>query len=447
MNGEVMAATRRHMLGVATAAAGLLAAACGGQQGSTGTTPAGGAKPGGKITWSFWSANAEAVQSMLDQIKEFRVQNPTVEVEPVYTTSGQPYRDKVTAMITAGTPPDAMIVDAYWMPAFVESKMIQKLDPYLKADKSYKLDAFMPGAVLESHHVFKGVYYALPEAPESPRVLFYNGQRVVESGGADPNELEAQGKWTWESYADLATRMTKGQTPDRYFGTRDYLTSSAHWSFIASNGGKLLSDDLKTFVGDSPDTLAALQFQADLIHKLRVAPPPGENVGAGDALASGRVAMMMSGAWAAAPYVALKDLDWNVAPLPRSPKGVRKTLYKPNAITIPTGVSGQQAATAWELLKFVAGPVYEKALIDAGVNLTNLKELVDYFLKKSPIRNARVFMDAFDKKEVAPLPLFTKWSDYEAVVNDELGKARRGEVGVPAAVNAIKPRVAPLLAG
>ena len=49
-----------------------------------------------------------------------------------------------------------MQVDAYWMPDFVSRGLIQKLDGYIKGDKTFKLDDFLPGAFLEHHHIFKG---------------------------------------------------------------------------------------------------------------------------------------------------------------------------------------------------------------------------------------------------------------------------------------------------
>ena len=72
---------------------------------------------------------------------------------------------------------------------------------------------------------------------------------------------------------------------------------------------------------------------------------------------------------------------------------------------------------------------------------------MDYFLKNSPIRNAKVFMDAYDKKEVAAIPLVPKWEDYNGVVNEELTKVRRGEINVPAALTAIKTRANDVLKG
>jgi ABC-type glycerol-3-phosphate transport system substrate-binding protein len=122
-------------------------------------------------------------------------------------------------------------------------------------------------------------------------------------------------------------------------------------------------------------------------------------------------------------------------------------VLKPNTLTIPTLVKGQTAAAAWELMKFIAGPTYQKQLIRDGLSLTDLKELVDYFHKNTPVRDPKVYTDALEKKEVTALPLFPKWNDFVAIVTEEMNKVRSGAVSLPAAVGSIKPRVNDLLKG
>ncbi len=94
----------------------------------------------------------------------------------------------------------------------------------------------------------------------------------------------------------------------------------------------------------------------------------------------------------------MPDFDYGVAPLPKSPKGLRKTVVKPNSSTIPTGVTGQPATTAWEVNKYITSAAFQKGQ-----------------------------------------------EDYNAMVNEELTRVRRGEINVPAALTAIKTRANDLL--
>ncbi len=447
MQGHV---TRRVVLGATAATGGtVFAAACGASGGATDKSPIEGVKPGGTISWSFWAVSQEQADNTLARVKDFNDQNPGVKVEAIFGPSGTPYKQKVISLMSAGTPPECMQVDAYWMPEFVQQGLLQSMEPYMKGDKSFKLDAFLPGSFMENHHTFGGKHYAIPNGAESPRVLFYNSLRWRENGLALPNDLEAQGKWTWDAFLQHMTKVTQVVGGNKNWGINAQLGIGPEpHSWVASNGGKVVSDDLKSFVGaDNKDTIAALEFQSDLIHKHQVSWKPGEDLGTGDSFLNGRVAAVLSGVWNAAPLFTRPDFTYRIAPLPKSPKGTRKTAVKPNALSIPVGVKGQPAATAWELIKFISGPGYQKPQILVGQVITNLKELVDYFLKNSPVKDAKVFVDAYDNKDVTPIPLMPRWDEYNVIANEEMAKVRNGETTVSVALGNIKSRSATLLKG
>ena len=305
----------------------------------------------------------------------------------------------------------------------------------------------MPGSFLEGYSVFKGAYHAIPGGPESPRIIFFNKRRFAEVGAPLPSTLEAQGRWTWEAYAETATRLSQGAPPARSYGTRDYLLSLDHYSWIFSGGGTTLSEDFKRCVMDRPETVAVLQLQADLLHKHRVAPVPGDALGAGDPFVSGRVGMFASGVWAvlAVPQPPRGRLRPG-APPQRAEGAARRTIVKHNVLVVPAGVNGPPAAAAWELIKYLVGPENRKVVIDSGQSLNNLKELESYFLERTPLRDAKVFLEASARREAVPLPVFPKWDAFEQIVNEEL-KVRQGQAGVPAAVGLITPRVNDLLRG
>jgi multiple sugar transport system substrate-binding protein len=413
--------------------------------GATPSAPAA-AKGGRTIVWSFWAVSQEQADNTLARVKDFNLTHPDITVQALFVQNGD-YRGKIISLISAGTPPQLTQVDAYDMPYFVQQRIVQRLDATITNDKSFNLDDYLPGAFLEDHQVFNGAYYAMANGPESPRVLFYNKTKWQNAGLPLPNDLEAQGKWTWDAFLEAATKVATGVSPNRNYGFSAQLGFQPEpHTWIYSNGGKSLSDDRKSFIGTMPETAEALQFQADLILKNNVAPKPGENLGTGDSFLSGRMAMVEDGAWRAATLFTRPEFDYGVAPLPVSPKGVRKTVVKPNALTIPVGVTGQPAADAWELAKFIAGPVYQKAQIDVGQAITNLKSLVDYFVQKSPIRDAHVFMDAYNKGEVLPIPLIPQWQDYGKIYNAAFDKVRAGTSTVTDALSAIKTQTDSLLA-
>jgi multiple sugar transport system substrate-binding protein len=447
MGGTFRAITRRRLTG-GLALLALPGAACAGPAGPAERSPIEGVQPAGRITWMVPTPGAVQMDNMLNGMKRYEAGNPGVQVETLYPEfgpGGATYREKAVSMISAGSPPELLFVDAYWAAGWVAQKMLQPLTGYIKGDKTFRLDAYLDGTHLEDHHIFKGVYYGLTHNPESPRVLYYNRTKWLENGLPLPNALDQQGRWTWDAMLEHLTRISKGAPPARSYGILAQLgvVPEPH-TWIFSNGGKTLADDKLSFVGDMKETVEALQFQADLIHKHQVAPKPTDDLGPGATLGAflnGRLAMWQTGVWAAPGIMAVPEFDYGIVSVPKGPKGLRRTVVKPNSESIPVGVSGPRAAAAWELAKYIAGPEWQKGLIDAGQSLTHLKSQVDYFLKHCPIKDSKTFVEPYERKEVTHIPLIPRWVEYTAVVDEEFNKVRSGEAGVPAAVGAIKARV------
>jgi hypothetical protein len=75
------------------------------------------------------------------------------------------------ALVAAGTPPEVMQLQADMMPDYVSKGIVQRLDTFIKGDRAFKMDAYLPGGFMERHQVFNGVVYGLPSQSDSPRVM------------------------------------------------------------------------------------------------------------------------------------------------------------------------------------------------------------------------------------------------------------------------------------
>src|SRR6266511_5813181 len=137
-------ATRRSILraltgGVAlTGAAQLAACGAGGGAGSGGSAAP--VKPAqGRI--EFWALAAPMLDTF---IKEFNDKNPGAQA--TFTTQGDwvTLFQKLYAAIAGDTGPDLVRVKEYNAIDLGAAKSLQPLDGYIKADKSFKADAFTP---------------------------------------------------------------------------------------------------------------------------------------------------------------------------------------------------------------------------------------------------------------------------------------------------------------
>jgi ABC-type glycerol-3-phosphate transport system substrate-binding protein len=135
--------------------------------------------------------------------------------------------------------------------------------------------------------------------------------------------------------------------------------------------------------------------------------------------------MFISGIWTGADTRNVKDFEWAVAPLPKGTKtGYRRTIYKPNSTSMPA--SSKAVDEAWKWMAF--DPLGQnKLMIDKFTDMAMFEENKQYFLEKSPVKNARVVFDAFDNNEQYILPITTKYLEIEKIQNDNITLARNGE--------------------
>src|SRR5262249_60324887 len=139
-------------------AAAVARAACGAQAGGPGSAPApaGAPRPAqGRI--GFWALPAPMLDTF---VKEFNDQNPGAEA--TFTTQGDwvTLFQKLYAAIAGDTGPDLVRVKEYNAIDLGANKSLQPLDGYIKADKSFKADAFTPEQWKNAN--FAGAQYGVP---------------------------------------------------------------------------------------------------------------------------------------------------------------------------------------------------------------------------------------------------------------------------------------------
>lgn len=408
--------------------------------------PAAAAKPSVKIRRAFWGS-PDQVDIAKQTDKRFLDANTDIEMEHI-AIPWENYRDKLITMVAGGDVPDIMGVDAYWLLSFVERKMLRPLDDKYQADKEYAsvkvIKGFFP---IPDHHAVEGKVYSSITV-ESPRIIFYNENLFKEAGVKTPFEQDKEGKWDWTAYLETAKKLTKGAGADKVFGAGAYPLSNAVYSWIHSNGADTMNKEKKKATLSDPALIEAIQYQIDLIRTHKVAPLPEENQALGGdfkAFMAKKLGMLVTGIWGGADFRNIKDFEWGIAPLPKSPKtGFRRTVYKPNSTSVPA--SSKSVDQAWRYLAF--DPLGQnKSNIDKFTAMTQFEENKQYFLEKSPVKNARVVFDAFEAGEISQVPLTTKWLEMEKILNDQITLARNGEKPLAAALAEAEPKINALFGG
>jgi len=361
------------------------------------------------ITFTFWG-NPQMADAFQKLAAMFEKENPNIKVDTIHIPSK--YYDKLLTMIAGGTAPDLAMLAFDKLPEFVEKGTLLPIDSYVEKLNYPKADLFK--VVIDSFS-YKGKLYGLPRS-FSPFVLFYNKDLFKTAGLKHPDK-----SWTWSEFLTAARKTTKtagGKTVQWGFAGNyeEKGTFYPEWlfPFVWQNKGDIVTADGKSLL-TSPNTVEAIKFYIDLIHKYKAAPTPAQaqTFGGSDALFySGKAAMIMESYVLVASARTQKGLNFDVAPLPH--RKARATVAFPIGYVIPKGAKNPDIAA--EFMTFISGPEGQKVIAELGVGLPGLMSIAktDAFLQPGqPPEHSYVVIEeaGYAKPLPADTPNYTQWYD------------------------------------
>lgn len=355
----------------------------------------GNAQPTELVTLTFWRNSGNSAENMAyEQLAaRFMESHPGILVE----MSPIPYSDydtKLRTAIASGEPPDIMSIDAPNMASYVEADALLPLTDYYEADGDL---ADIPPSTM-SAYTYKGDIYMAPMT-ESSIALFYN-KRMFEAKGVPYPSKDPEQPVTWTQVLEAARKLTDpergvyGIDPAQGFqnaGATAYFKYPIIWQF----GGEVMSPDGSTAKGylDSPETLSAIRFFADLYNKYKVSAFEYPT----DPFPNGNVAMTVDGSWTLSHYAnKFPDfklgVDYDVAPLPKeTSQAVANGSW---ALAVSSRTS--HADAAWEFVNFVTGYEGQKTYVSITKDIPvrysvadEIAELNEYPMNVFVIQNQR----------------------------------------------------------
>jgi multiple sugar transport system substrate-binding protein len=375
------------------------------------------------ITFASWIGNEPTVKALA---KKFHTEHPNITVK-FQNVPAEEASQKLTAQIAGGNPPDAAYVDAGTVAAFASRKSLVNLDGYI--GRSEVVDPKDYVEAFKTSTVFEKSMYGLPFDGESTG-LFYRKDLFEAAGITAPPK-------TWDEFTAAAAALTKPE--QKQYGYALFAPESAYYWYpwLWQHGGKLLSDDGKQVLFNSPEAKQAADYYVGLT---KYAPKDFLNSNSYDgrvAFATGKVGMYMAGAWFAGvldgEFPKIKG-KWAAAPLPQGSAGCATTIAGDSLVLFSAGAK-QDAA--WKWIEFLSKPenVAQWTYKSAGSTLlpprTSLLQSAD--LKKSkPILGG--FAEAM-KCGVANVIANPDWPKIEEKLNEQLGKAMYGEQSASAALD------------
>ncbi|HIQ06199.1 MAG TPA: sugar ABC transporter substrate-binding protein [Anaerolineae bacterium] len=388
----------------------------------------------------FWG-DEEQKKLVEGWIAEFNQDYPNIKVTPLHTPKG--YWDKVTAMMAAGTPPDLMYMGYPEMVRYASEGTLLALDDYLAKDPEMNMEMFFPALV--KAFTYEGKIYGVPK-DWNVQVLYYNKNLFDQAGLSYPDE-----NWTWDNVLEAAQKLTADTDGDGVtdqWGLVNDVGMNRIGAWIYANGGSILSEDRRQCTLTEPASVEALQFITDLMFKYKVAPSKKElgELSAKEMFASGRAAMKVSGGWRVIAFRDIKDFEWDIAPIPKSPRtGQRATVVDTVSWSIAKGTKYPDAA--WELLKFFAGEAGQVRTAQSGMATPSMIKYArsEAFLDPTKPPAHREVLISYTEDEVNYYPVIPRMGELWDAWNQELSEMWLGQKSVEDSVKAFCERVSPVL--
>lgn len=348
---------------------------------------------------------------------EFEEENPGIRIQVEGIPGSQEYVSKLLLAYIARSEPDVITLDASSAAVFIDNGVLRDLRPYIDRDPDVRPEDYFPN-VFDIARRGEAVY-AIP-GDFNPMALYYNKDHFDAAGIPYP-----QNNWTWDDFLAAA----KATTRDGRFGFvfANWMPGWIMW--LWNNGGDVLSPDGSTAVGyfDSPQSVEAVQFLADLVSRHRVSPSLSQAAAMGvDLFATGRAAMQISGQWSivglqAAPAIKMDRIG--VVTLPTR-------LSKPVTVMYQAGYAigrhSRNPDAAWEFIKFWTSSRVQMRYQTSGVAISARKDVAE------ALADTQIKKDFLKMVPLARLPWGARVEGYDLV--EQIGQKAMDRIlngGVP----------------
>jgi multiple sugar transport system substrate-binding protein len=347
------------------------------------------------------------------------------------------YEDKLLTGMAAGNAPDVFL---WWdYPRLVALGGLEDLTAYVQGPRGLDVDSVYYSEVVAPSRVSHGLY-GLPK-DFTPRALFYNKKLFDEAGLDYPTN-----DWTWDDLVDIAKQLTKGEGADAQYGFYTYNSSSYPLQgYVWSNEGDFISPDGKVASGyvDGDATIQAVEWYVGLHVTHGLSPTTMEEGtlgGATEMFVNDRLAMFDNGRWPQSAFKAVEGLDFGTVLPPKSSNtGKLATVLHQAGWSMNPASPHKIDGTAWELLKWEAGPLAHKVRTEAGWAIPAIPAVVEELgLMDDPID--KTWFEAVPYMTVSPC--FTRSAAYWRADEDltvALQSAFLGEASVQDALKEVAP--------
>lgn len=384
------------------------------------------------VTWSYWGDPGELPPN-LEVIEAFTAVQPDIEIETQHAPWAS-YFDRLQTQWAGGVSPDVMFLNN--IPSYASRGVLAPLDDLI-AQTGFDISGFHPDML--RIFMLDGQLYGFPRDNDTT-VLYYNADLFDEAGVEYPSA-----EWDWADLREAAKALTVTDDAGRTLQYGVALEANKYPNFVHQNDGSLFDDPLAPtdFMLDEKAATDALQFIADMINVDGSSPSFDAQSQMGsttELFSTGRVAMVMTNA-ARVPTFSDTGFNWNVAPLPTGPTGLRANTLGGAGYVMATEPGDLEAA--WTFLQFLSGPEGQSIFASTGLAVPAMTTpaTTEAFLNAMPEGvDAQVFIDETANGFLNPN--FPDWREIETtLVTPALDLVWNGEKSAAEAMAEIADQV------
>ena len=257
-------------------ATGLALAACSPaapQAGAGGDTDASGASQEAVTLRYVYVADPGELEVREACIADFEAKTPNIKIDGELVPE-EGMGEKILTQLAGGAAPDLVYFNGTPLPLYATQNVLIPVDDYAERDSAtFQPEDFFAGPL--DNMSYGGKVYGFPYY-SGPWMVIYN-KTMFDEMGVDLPTTFAEGyadntdNWTWENLVSLAQQVVSGEGVDKTWG---YVTprsmSVAINSWMAGNGAKPWTDDMKTCLLNSPESVEAHQLQIDMVTQVQV---------------------------------------------------------------------------------------------------------------------------------------------------------------------------------
>jgi multiple sugar transport system substrate-binding protein len=346
-----------------------------------------------QLVYQDWNTDwfSGMAQAMLE---EFHASHPDIHV--FYAQDPDDLASSMPSDFQAGTAPDVLDGCCDFLPAWGQKGYLLDLRPYVRADLDQETINDWDLAQYRAFFTRKGVQFALPKY-HGALALYYNKDLFDQYRVDYPD-----GSWTHDDYLSAMRHLTQDRNHDGHtdlWGSMVDISWERIQVHVNGWGGHFVDPEDPTHsLMAAPEALKAMDWIRARMWDDRVMASAldVQNLETRQAFIQQRLAMVEDGSWALKDILENASFRIGVAPFPAGPDK-RVTLATTDGFAIYAGTKYPDAA--WELVKFLTGRDYGRAMARAHLLQPARASLVDewtgFIRQEYPKQTSDVNIGAF----------------------------------------------------